>query len=262
MHRSAPATPQKAPAPAQRIRLARVLACAAVPVMLVAVGCSSDSGAKKKTDTSSASSSSSSASSSASGGKQASASPSLAPAKFAKLPEACQSVSEKTIDTYVPKAKTKAGEVGKTADPQSQASCTWNGLDDKGVDGSQYRWLDVDLKRYDSTPGLGSGEALAQKQFDHAVSSARSTSDATNVKTAPVSGLGDQATAIVFNLKKSDADFSYAVVVVRTANAVVTLDYNGAGFQGADGPDTGDVLKGATDAAKEAVAAVATANNK
>ncbi|MET9362886.1 DUF3558 domain-containing protein [Streptomyces sp. NPDC006632] len=259
MHRSAPATLEKAHAPAPRIRLARVLACAAVPVMLVAVGCSSDSGdAKKKTD----STTSSSSSSSASGGKQASASPSLAPAKLTKLPEACQSIAEKSIDTYVPKAKTKAGEVGKTSDPQSQASCTWNGLEDKGVDGSNYRWLDIDFKRYDSTRGLGTGDSLAQKQFDRAVSAAQSTGDAKNVKTAPVSGLGDQATALVFDLKKGDADFRYGIVVVRTANAVVAVDYNGTGYQGADAPDSGDVLDGATALAKEAVAAVTAANNK
>ncbi|MFF3977898.1 DUF3558 domain-containing protein [Streptomyces sp. NPDC001828] len=255
MHRSAPATPEKAHAPAPRIRLARVLACAAVPVMLVAVGCSSDSGGDKKTDSPSSASSSGA-------GKQASSSPSLAPAKFKKLPEACPSVSEKTIDKYVPKAKTKAGEVGKTSDPQSQASCTWNGLEDKGVDGSNYRWLDIDFKRYDSTQGLGTGDSLAQKQFDRAVSAAQSTGDAKNVKTAPVSGLGDQATAITFDLKKADADFRYGVVVVRTANAVVAVDYNGTGYQGADAPAAGDVQEGASAAAKEAVAAVATANNK
>ncbi|MEU9101597.1 DUF3558 domain-containing protein [Streptomyces sp. NPDC048361] len=258
MHRSAPATPEKAHAPAPRIRLARVLACAAVPVMLVAVGCSSDSGGdKKKPDSASASSSSS-----ASGGKQSSASPSLAPAKFTKLPEPCPSISEKAIDEYVPKAKAKAGVVGKTSDPQSQASCTWNGLEDKGVDGSQYRWLDIDFKRYDSTPGLGSGDVLARKQFDHAVSSAQSTDNAQNVKTAPVSGLGDQATSITFDLKKDEATFRYAVVVVRTANAVIAIDYNGTGYQGADAPDTGNVQGGANALAKEAVAAVAAANNK
>ncbi|MFE9123574.1 DUF3558 domain-containing protein [Streptomyces sp. NPDC007172] len=257
MHRSAPATPEKAHAPAPRIRLARVLACAAVPVMLVAVGCSSGSGGgdAKKSDSPSSSASSS-------GGKQASSSPSLAPAKFTKLPDACPSISAKSIDKYVPKAKTKAGEVGKTSDPQSQASCTWNGLEDKGVDGSNYRWLDIDFKRYDSTPGLGSGDSLAQKQFDRAVSGAKSTGDAKNVKTSPVSGLGDQATAITFDLKKDDANFRYGVVVVRTANAVVAVDYNGTGYEGADAPAAGDVQDGATAVAKEAVAAVATANNK
>lgn len=255
MHRSAPATPEKAHAPAPRIRLARVLACAAVPVMLVAVGCSSDSGGAKKTD-------SSSSSSSASGGTQASSSPSLAPAKFKKLPEACQTIGAGSIDKYVPKAKTKAGEVGKTTDPQAQASCTWNGLDDKGVQGSLYRWLDIDLKRYDSTQGLGTGDSLAQKQFDRAVSAAQSTADAKNVKTSPVPGLGDQATAITFDLKKTDADFKYGVVVVRTANVVLAVDYNGTGYQGADAPQTNEVQEGATVTAKEAVTAVATANNK
>ncbi|MFG3286495.1 DUF3558 domain-containing protein [Streptomyces sp. NPDC048111] len=254
MHRSAPATPEKAHAPAPRIRLARVLACAAVPVMLVAVGCSSDSGGDKKKDASSSASSS--------GGKQASSSPSLAPAKFKKLPEACQSVTPASIDKYVPKAKTKAGEVGKTSDPQSQASCTWNGLDDKGVQGSLYRWLDIDLKRYDSTAGLGSGDSLAQKQFDRAVSAAQGTADAKNVKSTPVPGLGDQATAITFDLKKTDADFKYGVVVVRSANAVIAVDYNGTGYQGADAPQTNEVQEGATVTAKEAVAALAAANNK
>ncbi|MFI6687509.1 DUF3558 domain-containing protein [Streptomyces sp. NPDC050485] len=257
MHRSAPATPEKAHAPAPRIRLARVLACAAVPVMLVAAGCSSGSGGGSTKN-------SASASASGSGGKQASPSGSAAPApaKFAKLPDPCKAVTAASVDKYVPNAKTKAGEVGKTSDPQTQASCTWNGLEDKGVKGSLYRWLDVDLKRYDSTPALGSGDSLAQKQFDRAVSAAKSTADAKNVKTAPVSGLGDQATAITFELKKTDTNFRYAVVVVRTANAVVALDYNGTGYQGADAPPANDVQDGATAAAKEAVAAVAAANNK
>ena len=254
MHRSAPATPEKAHAPAPRIRLARVLACAAVPVMLVAAGCSSDSGGDASKD------SSASASASASGSKQASASPRAGEVRQAA--RRVQGGQRASIDKYVPKAKTKAGEVGKTSDPQAQASCTWNGLDDKGVQGSLYRWLDVDLKRYDSTAGLGSGDSLAQKQFDRAVSSAQATADAKNVKTAPVPGLGDQATAITFDLKKTDADFKYGVVVVRTANAVVTVDYNGTGYQGADAPQTNEVQEGATVTAKEAVATVATANNK
>lgn len=82
------------------------------------------------------------------------------------------------------------------------------------------------------------------------------------MKTSPVPGLGDQATAITFDLKKTDADFKYGVVVVRTANVVLAVDYNGTGYQGADAPQTNEVQEGATVTAKEAVTAVATANNK
>ncbi|MFG2148682.1 DUF3558 family protein [Streptomyces sp. NPDC048696] len=247
MHRTAPAT-------TPRTRLARVLACAAVPVMLVAAGCSSDSGGgdKKKDGTSSSSAATPS-------GKQSSA-PAVAPAKYTKLPDPCKALSEKTIDNLVPKAKSKSGTAGKSADVSSQGTCSWNGLDDKGVKGSQYRWLDVSLKRYGSDAAVGSGDQRAAKEYARLLTATKATDGAKDVKATPVSGIGDEATAVAYDLKKTDEDFKNAVIVVRSANVVVVLDYNGAGYQGADAPDAGDLMKDAQSAAKEAVASVAAAN--
>lgn len=77
---------------------------------------------------------------------------------------------------------------------------------------------------------------------------------------APVSGIGEQATKVTYDLTKTGEDFKYATIVARTGNVVVTLTYNGAGYAGAKTPSGADILKDAEKAAKEAVTAVADAN--
>ncbi|SFY37314.1 DUF3558 domain-containing protein [Streptomyces atratus] len=238
MHRSAP-------------RLSRILACAAVPVMLVVAGCSSDSGDKKE-------SGSSDSSASASATKKAE--PTVEPAKFAALPDPCKSITKKTVTSLVPKAKSKNGTAATSSDTSSRAGCSWNGLDDNGVKGSQYRWLDVGFTRFDSDPSLGSGAKRAQQDFDKQIAKAKAAEGAKKVAEAPVSGIGEQATKITYDLTKTSEDFKYATIVARTENVVVTLTYNGAGYAGSKTPSAGDILKGAEKAAKEAVAAVAAAD--
>ncbi|MFD4943929.1 DUF3558 family protein [Streptomyces sp. NPDC058409] len=240
MHRSAP-------------RLSRILACAAVPVMLVVAGCSSDSGDKKD--------SGSSSSSAAPSAKKSEAS--VEPAKFAALPaDPCKSVSTKTVTSLVPKVKSKGGTPANSSDTAYRAGCSWNGLDDNGVKGSQYRWLDVGFTRFDSDQALGSGAKRAQQDFAKQVAKAKATEGAKKVAEAPVSGIGEQATKITYDLTKTSEDFKYATVVARTGNVVVTLTYNGAGYAGAKSPSADDILKGAEKAAKEAVASVAAADTK
>ncbi|MGW2280114.1 DUF3558 domain-containing protein [Streptomyces sp. NPDC001770] len=238
MHRSAP-------------RLSRILLCAAVPVMLVAAGCSSDSGddAKEKGTGSTASGSSSAAAS-------ASPTPTVEPAKFAGLPDPCKALSAKTVKKLVPSAKKAGGTVGKSSDDDARGSCSWNGLDDKGVKGSVYHWLDIGFVRYDSDEALGSGADRATADFTKSVAKAQAVDGAKKLETAPVSGIGDQATAVTYTLNKTSEDFSYAAVVVRTANVVVSVNYNGTGYAGAKAPSAADILAGAQTAAKEAVAAV------
>ncbi|MFF2328809.1 MULTISPECIES: DUF3558 family protein [unclassified Streptomyces] len=234
MHRSAP-------------RLSRILACAAVPVMLVVAGCSSDSGGKKE--------SGSSSSSAAPDAKKSEAS--VEAARFAALPDPCKSVSAKTVTSLVPKAKSKGGTPAKSSDTAYRAGCSWNGLDDKGVKGSQYRWLDVGFTRFDSDQALGSGAQRAQQDFAKQVTKAKAAEGAKKVTETPASGIGDQATTITYDLTKTSEDFKYATVVARTGNVVVTLTYNGAGYAGAKTPAAADILKGAEKAAKETVASVA-----
>ncbi|KPC84206.1 MULTISPECIES: hypothetical protein [Streptomyces] len=230
MHRSAP-------------RLSRILACAAVPVMLVVAGCSSDSDDAK----------SSGASASPSAKKSE---PTVEAAKFASLPDACASIGKKTIEDLVPKTKNKGGTPGKSSDTTSRGGCSWNGLDDNGVKGSQYRWLDVGFTRFESDQSLGSGAKRATAEYTKQVAKAQATEDAKKLSAEPVTGLGEQATSVTYGLKKSDEDFEYATIVTRTENVVVTLTYNGAGFAGAKSPSAADILKGAKKAAEEAVSAV------
>jgi len=235
MHRSAP-------------RLTRILACAAVPVMLVVAGCSSDSDSKSDSGSSAAGST-----------PETKKSPTIAPAKLSKLPDPCKSISKTTIKDLVPESK--AGSAGKSTDTDSRGSCSWNGLDDNGVKGSQYRWLDVSFLRYDSEATLGvSGEQRAEDSYTKEIANAKATEGAKNVKAAPASGIGAAATVINYTLNKTDEDFTYATVVTRTDNAVLTLTYNGTGYAGAKSPDSADLLASATAAAKEAVASVGVAN--
>ncbi|MFJ6636974.1 DUF3558 family protein [Streptomyces sp. NPDC091376] len=241
MHRSAP-------------RLTRILACAAVPVMLVVAGCSSDSDSKGSgSDTGSSSSEGSSPDTKQSAGA-------VEPAKFAELPQPCKALTSKTIEELVPKVKNKAGTAGTSSDTGVRGSCSWNGLEDKGVKGSNYRWLDVSFQRFESEAGLGSGEERAKDAYEKEVAKTRATEGAKDVKSSPAAGVGEEATAIGFGLKKTGEDFKYATIVARTGNVVVTLGYNGAGYAGAKTPDASALMKDAVTAAKEATTSVAKAN--
>ncbi len=233
-------------------RLNRVLVCAAaVPVMLLAAACSSNSGSgdgAKKTPAGDAKASAS-----------ASASPTVQAARYAKLPEACKVLSSKTLDELVPKG-TKSAKEGTSSDISSRASCSWNSLENNGVKGSQFRWLNVSLLRFDSDASRGSGDQQAKAYYDKQVQDAKSVTGAKNTKSEPVSGTGDEATAVRYDLKKKEGSFKQQTVVARVQNVVLTLDYNGAGLAGDKTPDADDLAKDAKSAAKEAVAAVAEAN--
>lgn len=232
-------------------RLTRILACAAVPVMLVVAGCSSDSAGDSKKDSSDSSASSPDAQKPAT----------VAPAKYSKLPEPCKTISAKTIEQLVPKTKVKSGTAGKSTDIANRGSCSWNGLDDNGVKGSQYRWLDVSFLRYESESSLGiSGEKRAEDSYAKEISKAKSVEGAKKVRSSPAGGLGEAATAIGYDLEKTGEDFTYATVVARTGNVVITLTYNGTGYAGAKSPSASDLMKDAVTASKEAVASVTAAN--
>ncbi|MEU3066953.1 DUF3558 domain-containing protein [Streptomyces sp. NPDC006906] len=234
MHRSAP-------------RLSRILACAAVPVMLVAVGCSSDSGSDGKK----------SAGSSSSGTAAPTPSePTVEPAKFTDLPDPCGSIGKKTIEDLVPGAKKKGGTAGGSSDLSVRGSCSWNGLDDQGIKGSQYRWMDIGFTRFDSDQSLGSGAERATEDYGKQVAKAKASEGAKKVAAEPADGIGDEATLVTYGLSKTDEDFVYATVVARTGNVVITLTYNGAGYAGAKTPSSKDIVKGARKATEEAVASV------
>ncbi|MFF5704660.1 DUF3558 family protein [Streptomyces sp. NPDC012794] len=235
-------------------RLTRVLACAAVPVILTVAGCSSDSGKSsggkdsgKKSD------------SSASAKPSAKPSAALEKVAYAKLPDPCKALTGKSIDSLVPEAKDKNGTAAKSNDLSNRASCSWNGLKTDGAKGSQYRWLSVSLVRYDSHASLGGGNKRAEDQYNKQIELAKTTEGAHDVKAEQAGGIGDQATSVVYGVKK-DVDFANNSVIVRTQNVVITLDYNGAAYEGAGAPDQGKLLQDAIAAAKETVASVESAN--
>ncbi|MFB6843989.1 DUF3558 family protein [Streptomyces sp. NPDC056373] len=232
-------------------RLNRVLVCAAaVPVMLVAAGCSSDSGSGDSTDKAAK----------AAGSASASPSPTVQAAAYDKLPEPCKAVSKKTLKDLVPKSK--SGKEGKSDDISTRGSCSWDSLDNNGVKGSQFRWLNVSMLRFESDAARGPADKLAQEYYEKQVQEAQAAEGAKGVKSEPVAGTGDQATAVHYDLKKKEGTFKQQTIVARVENVVVTLDYNGAGLAGDKTPDEGDLLKDAKKAVKEAVDAVSTANGK
>jgi hypothetical protein len=226
---------------------------AAVPVLLLAAACSSGSD----------SGSGDGAKETQAGKAEVSASPSASPtvqaARYAKLPEACKVLSGKTLDDLVPKAD-EAGKEGTSSDVSQRASCSWDSLQNRGVKGSQFRWLNVSLLRFTSDQTRGTGERQAQEFYRKQVQDAQSVDGAKNTKAEPVSGTGDEATAVRYDLKKKEGAFKQQTVVARVANVVVTVDYNGAGLAGDKTPDADDLMKSAEKAAEEAVTAVAKAN--
>lgn len=233
--------------PAQR--LTRILACAAaVPVILVAAGCSSDSGSGDDEG----------AKPSSTAGATASKAP--AAAAYAKLPDPCTSLTSKTRDALVPEADAKSGKAGQSDDTSLRANCSWSSLDNNGVKGSQFRWLNVSLLRFASDASRGSGDKQAGDYVGKQVAAAKATEGATGVQTEPVAATGDEATLVRYDLKKKEGSFKQQTVVARVKNVVVTVDYDGAGLAGEKTPNADDLVKDAEQAAKDAVNAVVAAN--
>jgi hypothetical protein len=225
-----------------------------VPAVLITAACSSDSGDSKGKGTDS------STQQSAGGGTKpsASASPTVQAAAYKKLPDACAVLSKKTLTNLTP--KDTSGKKGSSDDPSSRASCSWSSLDNHGVKGSQFRWLNVSLLRFDSDTTRGAGDTQAHTYFGQQVKDAESVAGAKNTKQIPLSGTGAEATVVRYDLKKKEGLFKQQTVVARVENVVVTLDYNGAGLAGEKTPDAEQLTKAAESAIKEVVGAVSSAN--
>jgi hypothetical protein len=199
--------------------------------------------------------------SSAAAPKPASPSPTVRAAAFKTLPEACDVLKKDTLEDLVPKAD-ESGREGKSDDVTARTSCSWSSLDNNGVKGSQFRWLNVSLLRFESDVTRGAGDDLAEKYYAKQVQDAQAVEGAKDSRADPASGIGDEATTVRYGLKKREGAFKQQTVVARVENVVVTVDYNGAGLAGERTPDADTLVKAARKAAKEAVAAVASANEK
>ncbi|NSC23219.1 DUF3558 domain-containing protein [Streptomyces albus subsp. chlorinus] len=237
MHRNAP---RNAPRRSKTVR--NTLACAAValPVLLVA-GCSSDSDQGKESDKPSAS---------------VSKSPTVAPAKFKRLPDSCKSIGKGTVKDVVPGTDDTGGKPVGSGDTDDSNSCLWSGLDKY-----DYRQLTLSLKRFDSDPAIGSGDKRAADYSKQQIAEKNGNKDNRDLKESQVPGLGDEATALAYETRKQDTkgkseEYRAERLVTRVANVVVTVDYEGAGFEDAKKPDAGEVKKNAEKAAKEAVKSI------
>ncbi|MCI3278920.1 DUF3558 family protein [Streptomyces cylindrosporus] len=232
----------------------RVLVCAAaVPVVLLVAGCSSGSDSGSGDSGSKGSDSGGTSSSTGAG-----ATPTVQAAAYKKLPDSCAVLSKKTLTSLVPEAK--SGKEGTSSDTATRASCSWSSLDNNGVKGSQFRWLNVSLLRFESDATRGEGDQLAHAYFAKQVKDAQAVEGAKNAKTTSVAGTGDEATLVRYDLKKKEGAFKQQTVVTRVENVVVTVDYNGAGLAGEKTPNADTLVKLAEQAAKEVVATVSAAN--
>jgi hypothetical protein len=184
--------------------------------MLVAAGCSSDSGSGDGKDK---------AAEKTAASKSASPSPTVQAAAYGKLPEPCSTLSKKTLEELVPKSG--SGKEGASNDTATRGSCSWDSLDDNGVKGSQFRWLSVSMLRFESDVARGAGDKLARDHYMKQLQDAQKAEGAQSVKTTPVSGTGDEAAVVRYDLKKKEGTFKQQTVVARVENVVVTVDYTG-----------------------------------
>ncbi|NLU72590.1 DUF3558 domain-containing protein [Streptomyces sp. HNM0575] len=223
-------------------RPVRTLACAAVAVpALLLAGCSSDSGGDDDGG----------AASSDDAGSQKTA----APVKFKELPDACKSLSKGTVEKLTPKTDNASGKRIGSGNTTDSGSCLWSGLDK-----FDYRQLTISLKRFESDASRGSGDKLAGAFMSQQADALKTEKSNKDVKSSPVSGIGDSATSLGYEVEKKDGkkseDFREHRVVARTANVVVTVDYAGAGFESGKTPGADELKKNAEQAAKEAVASL------
>ncbi len=152
------------------MRNAVACAAAALPVLLV-VGCSSDSDKDNGSDTPSAS---------------ASKSPTVAPAKYKKLPDSCKTLDKKAAKDLVPGTEDASGKSVGSGDADDSNSCLWSGLDKY-----DYSQLTLSFKRFDSDPSIGSGDKRAADYLKQQVEEKTGSKDNKDLKKSDTSGIGD-----------------------------------------------------------------------
>lgn len=160
---------------------------------------------------------------------------STAPPSYSGAPAPCTSVPVDTLKSLVPGAKTAGKEIPST-DAKLRRTCSWNAL--RGFD---YRWLDVSFE-------VAESNQEATREYQQRVSE-KSGGGA-------VPGLGDSAYSVVNLTTQDKQQTREGVVLVRVANALVVVTYNGSDFETKKAPDTDEINKGAIRAAKAAVAAL------
>ncbi|MPY63632.1 hypothetical protein [Streptomyces spongiae] len=169
------------------------------------------------------------------GSDESAPSTSAAAKTYPQAPTPCKGISEKTVKSLVPGAKTAGQEITST-DKAVRRTCSWNAL--KGYD---YRWLDISYEIKDSDDKART--AYEQRTKEKSGGGA-------------VPGLGDTAYSVVNLTTEKKQQTREGVVIARVSNALVVVTYNGSDFETKKAPDTDEINKGAIKAAKEAVAAL------
>ncbi|MFG3107109.1 hypothetical protein [Streptomyces tendae] len=154
---------------------------------------------------------------------------------YATAPAPCEALAGKTVTSLVPGAKAAGKEIPST-DTEVRRTCSWNAL--KGYD---YRWLDVSFEVMQT-------DEAAQKSYQERVADRSGGGE--------VPGLGDSAYSVVNLTTEDKQQTREGTVLVRAANALVMITYNGSDFESKKAPGTTEINKGAIKAAKEAVAAL------
>lgn len=154
---------------------------------------------------------------------------------YTAAPAPCSAISEKTVKSLVPGAKTSGKEIPST-DSKLRRTCSWNALK-----GYEYRWLDVSFEVMDA-------DDAAKRSYEGRLEE-KSGGGA-------VPGLGDAGYSVVNLTTEDKQQTREGVVLARAANALVIVTYNGSDFESKKAPSTDEINKGAIKAAKEAVAAL------
>ncbi len=158
-----------------------------------------------------------------------------APRTYTAAPAPCAAVPVPTVKSLAPGAKTAGKEIPST-DTALRRTCSWNALQ-----GYDYRWLDVSFE-------ISESDQEAKEEYEQRV--------AEKSGGGAVPGLGDSAYSVVNLTTEDKQQTREGVVLVRVANALVIVTYNGSDFESKKAPDTEEINKGAIKAAKSAVAAL------
>ncbi|WP_037885900.1 hypothetical protein [Streptomyces viridochromogenes] len=154
---------------------------------------------------------------------------------YTTAPAPCDSLAAKSVKSLVPGAKTAGKEIPST-DSKLRRTCSWNAL--KGYD---YRWLDVSFEITES-------DEEAEKSFKERIAAKSGGGD--------VPGVGDAGYSVVNLTTEDKQQTREGMVLVRAANALVSVTYSGSDFESKKAPGTDEINKGAIKAAKEAVRAL------
>ena len=176
------------------------------------------------------------------------------PGEFQTVPNACQAVTDATLDRYLPGKRTVASP--NSLDGGSASLCSWT-LDTRPT----YRLLNVQAQAY-APNGLASGDGSATfaaiDGYQQALAAKTRPPRASHLPRAtisPLPGLGSKAFAAVQRISSGGITTELVTVVVRDHNVLVTAVLQGDTGRGGYGPVSASQLQaGATAAVRDVLA--------